>query len=191
LLLPVDKKENKEGAEEIDPKEELLLRILRYKKFKEFSTILREQEEHWGKTLFKGPESIDFVFEDEDLNISPYKLKELYIRIIRNNRAKRNEKSKDDMVKIIQYEKVSLKSKIREIVRALIDKASIKFSEIFFKAGKTKLEVVTGFLAILELAKLRKVELFQKAVFDEIEIKRMDVSEQFISEIPDEEQNIS
>lgn len=191
LLLPVDKKENKDGEEGIDPKEELLLRLLQYKKYKEFSNILREQEDYWGNTLFKGPESIEFVFEEEDLNISPEKLKELYIRLIRHNRLKRNERSKEDMVKIIQYEKVSLKSKIREVVRALIDKVSVKFSDLFLKGGQTKLEVVTGFLAILELAKLRKVELIQREVFADIEIKRKNVSEDFIADLPDEEQNIS
>ena len=71
LLIPVDKKGKKEGEDDLDPKEELLLRILRYKKYKEFSKVLREQEEYFGKTFFKGPESIEFVFEDEDLNISP------------------------------------------------------------------------------------------------------------------------
>jgi segregation and condensation protein A len=173
LLLPV-KKEKEPDEEGLDPKEELLLRVYRYKKFKDFSTVLREREEFGNHIFYKAPEKIEFDFMTELVDMEPEKLKQLYIDMIKRNAKKNQTVMNGDMVKIIQYEKVSLKSKIREVLRALLNKASIKFSELLKGSCKTKLERVTSFLAILELAKGRKVTLFQSANYQDIEIQRVD-----------------
>lgn len=176
LLLPNDKKANLNSDEEhIDPKEELLLKIINYKKFKEFSSVLEEREAYWTNCIYKEPESIEFVYEEEILDIEPFMLKDLFLGLLRRHKLKRNEYCKEDMSKIIQYEKVSLRSKIRDVIKSLINKSTVLFSEIFKRKEQTRLEIVTGFLAILELAKSKKIELFQKSLFSEIEIRRKDV----------------
>jgi segregation and condensation protein A len=76
------------------------------------------------------------------------------------------------MDQIIQREEVSLRSKMKEIIRELIVRSFFKFSEFFSLRIKSKLEVVTGFIAILELAKLKKVRLEQRRHFSEIYIHK-------------------
>ena len=50
-------------------------------------------------------------------------------------------------------------------------KARVAFSEMFNIHKNTKLEVVTGFLAVLELDKCKQVTLKQKKLFGEIKVK--------------------
>ena len=76
------------------------------------------------------------------------------------------------MTQILQREKVSLKSKIREVVRTLLNRTFFKFSDVFSAKTKSKLEIVTGFLAILELAKLKKLIIKQNKNFSEIFVYR-------------------
>ena len=56
MLLP-DRKEKQE--EDIDPREELILKLVEYKKYKEFSAALKIRESEWEKVYYKLPEIID------------------------------------------------------------------------------------------------------------------------------------
>lgn len=169
LLLPEkkDKKEEEEG----DPREQLVLKLIEYKRYKEFSQILKIREKEWEDVYYKLPEVVDFEWEDVILELSPEKLKNTFKTIVERNIRKKNDTSAK-MTHILQKEKVSLKGKIREIVRTLINKAFFRFSELFNLNKKTKLEVITGFMAILELSKTKKVLLEQNRQFDEITVHR-------------------
>lgn len=168
MLLP-EKKEKKE--EEVDPREELVLKLVEYKKYKEFSQGLKLREQQWDKVFYKLPEVIEYPREDEILELCPEQLKSVYISILERNKRKRNNTS-EKMTHILQHEKVSLKSKIREVVRTLINKAMFKFADLFSSKERSRLEVVTGFLAILELSKLKKVKLEQTRQFADILVYR-------------------
>lgn len=65
---------------------------------------------------------------------------------------------------------ISLEEKIKELQAMLSEKVERLFSEIV-KSGKEKTEIIVSFLALLELAKQRLVELHQDKVFGEIRIK--------------------
>lgn len=169
MLLP-EKKEVQ--AEEIDPREELVLKLLEYRKYKEFSQALKQREKEWASLFYKLPEAIQFTRSDEVLELSPDLLKQVYTGLLERNRKKINP-NVSGMNQIIQHEKVSLKSKMREIIRTLVSRASFRFSELFNLGQKTRLDVITGFMAILELAKLKKVHLEQKKQFDDITIHKI------------------
>ena len=53
----------------------------------------------------------------------------------------------------------------------LVDKKKLFFTELF-KAAKSKFEIITIFLALLELIKIKEVVIMQAAPFGEIEIIR-------------------
>lgn len=169
MLLP-DKKEKSE--EEVDPREELILKLVEYKKYKEFATDLRVREKEWEKVVYKLPEIMDFKWDEEILDLNPEELHRVYAELLERNRKKTN-RNVGRMAQIIQHEKVSLRSKIREVVKALMGKTRLTFAEVFSLKKKSKTEVVTGFLAILELSKLKKVQLEQKKQFDDIYIQRI------------------
>lgn len=169
LLLP-SLKQNKE--EEVDPREELILKLVEYKKYKQFAEVLKVKEKEWEKVCYRQPEEIDIKKVDEPIELSYDELKRVYVELIERNERKFN-KNADKMTQILQIEKVSLKSKIREVIRTLMNKVCFKFSDLFSTATKSRLEIVTGFLAILELAKLKKISISQKKQFDEIIVHRV------------------
>lgn len=166
MLLP-DKKEKKE--EELDPREELVRRLIEYKRYKEFTRDLREMEKMWDRTVFRLPEALDIPAREEILEIDPQVLRQQYLAILDRNKKKINIGAKN-ITKLIEHEKVSLRSKMREVVKQLLNKVSFKFSELFSFKTKSKTEVVTGFMAILELAKMRKVKIVQNSQFSDIHV---------------------
>ncbi len=168
MLLP-QKKEAQQ--DETDPREELVMRLLEYRKFKEFSFSLKDREAEWAKLIYKLPEAIQFTRADETIELSIDQLKTVYMALLERNRKKVNP-NVSGMNQIIQHEKVSLRSKMREITSELINRAFFKFSEFFSFGRRSKLDVVTGFMAILELAKLKKVRLEQKKQFSDILVYR-------------------
>jgi len=166
MLLP-DKKEQKE--EELDPREELVRRLIEYKRYKEFTIELKEMEKKWEMSVYRLPEALDIPTREEILEIEPQVLRQQYLAILGRNRKKMNVSAKN-ITKLIEHEKVSLKSKMREIIKQLLTKASFKFSELFSLKSKSKTEVVTGFMAILELAKMKKVTIVQNKQFSDINV---------------------
>jgi segregation and condensation protein A len=168
MLLP-DRKEKNEEA--LDPREELIYRLVEYKKYKKFAEVLKVEEKNWEKVFYKLPEAMEFEFEEEVLELQPLELKRAYKDIIERNRKKINNTS-SKMSQIIQHEKVSLKSKIREIIRTLINRPFFRFSELFSQGARSKTEIVTGFLGILELSKQKRVNLKQSKQFSDIFVHR-------------------
>ena len=167
MLLP-EKKENKE---EIDPREELVNRLIEYGKFKEYTRELKDREKHWEKVIYKAPEVYEIKHAELVFELDPIALRDALANLINRNIKKVN-KGAQNIITILQHEKVSLRSKIREVMRSLIDFTCVSFSNLFSLDKNSKTEVVTGFMAILELTKIKKVWLEQSQTFSEIIIHR-------------------
>ncbi len=168
LLLP---KENEKQEEEMDPREQLILRLVEYRKFKEFAGSLKNREEEWVGVFYKLPEPVQLDEPEEVLlDLCPIKLKESYINVLSEFKEKMNDPSQK-MNKIIEHEKVSLKAKMKDILNMLKIKAKVYFSEVFNLKANSRLEIATGFLGMLELVKLKKAYIEQENAFDEILIK--------------------
>lgn len=172
MLLPAKKEEL---AEETDPREELVMRLLEYRKIKEFSIIIRQRENEWTKVYYKLPEIIPFTRKEETLELVPAELQRIYIELLEKNKRKMNP-NVSGMDRIIQHEKISVRSKMREIIRELLVKGRLKFSELYSWKHKSPTDIITGFMAILELAKLKKIKLEQRKQFDEIYINKAEHS---------------
>lgn len=164
MLLP-DKQEGEEPEE--DPRDELVNRIVQYKKIKEFAEILKLNEIEWGRVFYKFPEVVETrkIYEDVDMTIN--ELVNTYRTILINNEDKINTRTQIKET-TIKHEVVSLKEKMKEIVSKLSKKVSFGFSEMFSLNKNTKKEVVTGFIAVLELIRLKKITVKQKKLFSDI-----------------------
>ncbi len=75
-----------------------------------------------------------------------------------------------DVPQNIILEKIKVEDKIKEIRKILRKNPKILFSNIVKNCSK--IEVVAFFLAILELAKIRKITVFQNKQFSEIHISK-------------------
>lgn len=170
MLLPVHK-EN--PADEVDPREELILKLVEYKKAKEFAGLLREREKEWGRMFYKLPEALPESAYEVVLEVSPGLLKECYQKVMQRYQDRRNDDTKK-MNRILQHEKVSLRVKIKELLGWLKKSVRLCFSKVFNLKKMSRLEVATGFLAALEIAKSGKALIHQETTFGEIYIERRD-----------------
>lgn len=167
MLLPVHREESGDGVE--DPREELIMKLVEYKRFKEFSQVLSERSELWGGAHVKLPEVIPERREETPLDLSPQSLRACYEAVIQRIRD-RTGNVRRKMERILDNEKVSLKSKIHEILHWLSSGAHVSFLKLFNPREKSRLEVATGFLAMLEVVKLGRATVEQERMFGDITI---------------------
>mgnify|MGYP005834561675 CR=1 FL=1 len=174
MLLPKPKKEENSQEEE-DPRQQLVVSLLEYKKYKQFSMQLSDRMELWSKVFYKEPEMIEFAKIEKLINLCPFELRRTYLHIMGRN-AKKANPGASNITEILKTEKVTLKSKINEIISLLARKAVIIFSSVFSLAKRSRTEVVTGFLAVLELAKLKKIRIEQDYITGDIKITKCEES---------------
>lgn len=172
MMLPSET----EKKEEDDPREELVKRLLEYKKFRKIAEILCKRDKENGISYFKerdksiiesvkeaAPPNIDEILNGVDLNMLYSAFEEVLKR--KDSRIDKNRIGFNSVKKAI----FNIGDKMRYISDILIVKKRFKFNEIFRK-DTTKAEVVVTFLAMLELIKVKKILVVQESVFDEIVI---------------------
>jgi segregation and condensation protein A len=128
------------------------------------------------------PEIIKDEVPSQELDLSSYNLKLIYENLI-SRKVKRTNKRTGEISQIIQREKFSIKNKIREIMRNLKTKPALKFSQLYSLKNRTIPEVITGFLAMLELARLKRITLKQKVQFADITILKSKNSSNITEEL--------
>lgn len=165
MLLP--KREENETGEALDPREELVLKLVTYKKYKEFSEVLRDREAAWEKVHYKLPEAIPDVRYEEEMEVSPLILRQCMAEIL-NRSKQRTDDVSQKMKRILDHERVSLKAKIREILVILAKGVRFCFTKVFSPVSKSRIEIATGFLALLEIVKLGRAGVDQPVAFGEI-----------------------
>jgi segregation and condensation protein A len=170
MLLP---EANKAGEEQEDLQDDLVNRLIEYKRYKEFTYDLREREALYSKFFYKAHEIFKLPpAQIINKNFSPEVIPSVYQGIIQRNIRKINPNI-TSMEEIIAGQKVTVRSKIREVLRFLITKVKFKFSELLNDPKITRVEIVTSFMALLELAKVKRIKIRQSTAFGEIEIKKV------------------
>ena len=168
LLLP---HQSHAGLEETDdPREELVLRLLEYRRCKTLAGDLRDRHERYADCQYRLPDSpaslgIPQVTGQDPLNWDLFL--QACRRLSHQNQSRFTDQS-EKMTQILRKERVSLKEKMRDIWRSVVRKTRIFFNELFPADRTSRAERVTGFLALLELLRLNKVRARQDRPFDVI-----------------------
>lgn len=168
-LLPPDP-EGIEQQEEEDPADELVRRLLEYKRFKEAAGHLHEKAED-RKNLFSRIVDEEVMNEIRDDATEVYFEANLFDLITAFNRALA-EKPKKVMYEVVK-EEWTVEAKVHDILHMLVEKPSINLNDVFKKATH-KREIVVTFIAVLELIKQREVKIIQLEMFGNIEVVRND-----------------
>ncbi len=169
LLLPNDKVEDQLMMEEVDPRQELVKRLLEYKKYKKISLYFKEREEKEEKIVYKDPEYFpQFDILQPDIQIEVDLLCKVYKRILRKRNFLENKKKTFHEIEKDVY---TVDDKMKEVSTIVNQLGFVKFS-ILFDQCNSKNELITIFLAILELIKQKKVSVDQKNLFDDFYIFR-------------------
>ncbi|MFQ5951921.1 MAG: segregation and condensation protein A [Candidatus Omnitrophota bacterium] len=166
MLLPPDE-ENVFEEEEEDPREELVRRLLEYKKYKEAAARLQEMYDS-GRKIFvhKGTGDREKIVTDdgsEYFEASLFDLIGAFKKVL-------SEVSKETFHKAVK-DKFTVRDKIHAIYHVLAQQPKAYFTSLF-KDVRNKDEIIVTFLAVLELIKLREIVIVQKDFFGEIEIIR-------------------
>lgn len=170
-LLPILEDEQ-ENVEEMTA-EELLEKIAIYKMYKEKQDELRKMYSDGFGSYEKLPEKLKFGKEFYlPRNVSTNELYQVYSTIQYRNQEKINKKA-EEIEKIAIYERVTIKSKVKIILDQLKSKTKFVFNKYFsFKTNK-KIDIVTAFLGVLELSRLKHVKLNQNELYGDIEIEKI------------------
>lgn len=166
-LLPKTVEDEAELTEE-----ELLRRIIEYKKYKEISKLFRENMEEYSKRFYKLPDDIELPKQKIEKKFTPEDIIERYRDLVERNENKKNENAKN-IEKIAMYETFTVADKVKEIFRELSKRPKFIFGSLFKLSEKPKIEVVTAFSGVLELSRRNKVNTNQEKLFGDIVVSKI------------------
>ncbi|HJV45888.1 MAG TPA: segregation/condensation protein A [Bacillota bacterium] len=154
-----------EGDED-DPRLELVERLLEYKKYKVIAEELRSREAMRCKIFTRPAEDLaaylSQIEENPVANVTLYDMVEALSKAL-----SKGNKEKDRVLSKIHRDEVSVKDRIREIKEMLKMQKSLCFTQLFIDTP-TRAEVVTTFMAILEMMRKSQVVCQQSTLFDDI-----------------------
>lgn len=165
-LLP-NQVENEEELTE----EQLIERIIEYKKYKEITSKLKENYLEFSRRFFKIAEIIELPKQKLEVEYTPDILPQIYQSIVERNNEKVNQNAKN-IEKIAITEKYTVASKVKEMFKELIKKPKFVFNKLYSISKCNKQEVVTAFNGLLELSRRNKVKTTQEELFADITVER-------------------
>ena len=165
-LLPKEVEDEAELTEE-----ELLRRIIEYKKYKEISKTFKERILIFSKRLYKLPDKIELPKQTLEKEFCKEDIVERYKNLIERNENKKNENARN-VETIAVHETYSVSEKVRDIFRELVKRPKFVFNKLFSLKEKPKAEVVTAFSGVLELSRRSKINAEQKEIFGDIVISK-------------------
>lgn len=165
-LLPKQVEDEAEITEE-----ELLRRIIEYKKYKEICKTLRARFEEYSKRICKFPETIELPKQKLEITYTSDDIANSYRKLLQKNKEKKNEYA-SNITKIAVSDEYSVSDKVKEIYKELIRKPTFVFGNRFSLKEKPKAEVVTAFTGVLELSRRSKILTEQEELFGDIVISK-------------------
>ncbi len=166
LLLPVIATDE-ELEEGIDPRAELVEKLLEYERFKNAAGELRGMEEV-RKTIFW---RVTDELAGYDAPIIPLNLQAMDLIHALQHMLEEVGAGTEEVTSI-ERQKVSLRMKMSEILRRVRHSGSegVTFRDLF-TSHPDRTEIVMTFLALLELLRMRKISVKQKRALDDIRIR--------------------
>jgi len=156
-LLPEQKVEGQEDQGP-DPAADLIAKIAEYQKYKEASQFLNQRFDVYKDVYYRG--SPVFADSEKVLNLELFELL---------NAVKRAFDKLEDKGGVIVREEFPIEKKMDKILSLLGTREWILLDDVF--VGETKrLGVITCFMAMLELMKLRRIIARQDENFSEIRV---------------------
>ena len=161
LLLPKEKLDV-DNEEEVDPKEELIKKLLEYDAYKKITEVLGEKQKNRSNIYTKLPENISNYSEEVDLKNSMdidslvYAFK---LFLDRKNKSK-------PLITKLTVKEIIVSKRCSDIRNVFKTKKKFSFFELFDINQKDY--IVATFLAILEMCKNNELNILQEDNFGDI-----------------------
>ena len=152
MLLPAGEEEPDE-EEGVDPRQELVRRLLEYQRYKEAAVVL-EQRDLLARDVF-----IRSSAPSEE--VPPRGFRELSVIELLTALKQVLDRLPKDAVHEVTLDKITVREKMTLLLETLRVRRSAYFESLFAEV-KSRLEVVVTFLAMLELVKVRAIRIFQE-----------------------------
>ena len=165
-LLPSEVEDEKELTEE-----ELLQRIIEYKKYKEISKKMKELYLIYSKRCYRSQQEIELPKQKLEKEYTKDIISETYSLVLEKNALRLNKNAKN-IERIAITDTYTVASKVKEMFRELIKRPKFIFNKLYKVSEKNKQEVVTAFSGLLELSRRSKVITTQEELFGDIVVQR-------------------
>lgn len=165
-LLPKVEEDEEEITED-----ELIRRIIEYKKYKEITKKLRENFENYSKRFYRISEEIKLPKQKIEVEYNAEIIPDLYKKLLQRNTDKINENA-SNIEKIAITEAYPVINTVKEMYRALIKFKKFTFNKLFSVKKQSKVEVVTAFSGLLEMSRRNKITTEQNELFGNIEVEK-------------------
>ena len=166
-LLPTVSEEQEEELTQ----EQLIQRIIEYKKYKEITQKLKDNYEIFSKRYFKIAEIIELPKQKIEKDYSKELIPEIYSEVVERNNNRKNQNAVN-IEKIAITETYTVSSKVKEMFRELIKKPKFIFNKLYASSKCNKVEIVTAFTGLLELSRRSKVITNQEELFGDIVVEK-------------------
>ncbi|MBS4539962.1 segregation/condensation protein A [Clostridium sp. D2Q-11] len=171
MLLPNTEVEGEQiEMEEADPREELIRRLIEYKRYKNAAEDLKSRQDIHGKVFYKPKEEININDEDDSTNLDGLELSHL-IKAFDNLIHKKFKEKNNKKFHEIKREEISIDEAMNLIRNKLISNKEVGFEELF-ENRLTRSSIVTIFIGILELIKMKEVNIYQDNNFSNIKLSK-------------------
>ena len=159
-----------EDEDEPDPREELIKRLLEYKRFKEVSESFKNLEDKQSKIYFREYFKFDEIeAKREDINL----LKEISMFDLLKAFKKVLDDLKEDTVLTVQKIPVSIEEQINYIKYFFGTRKQYRFLELI-SDYQEKITVIVTFIAILEMVKGSQIRVYTEGNFNDMIIYKME-----------------
>lgn len=165
LLVPIEPTEAEGDEEYVDPREELVRRLLEFQRYKEAAGVLHQQAQiraaQWTR-----PDTVLPSFDDageEMLEAGLYDLISAFKELLDRRKAL--------IAHEVEAEGPPVEQRMDELLAMIREGESLEFLELF-AALQTKAEMIVTFLALLELIRLKRVRVYQRGMFGPIRVFR-------------------
>ena len=162
MLLPRDPNAVTEGDELEDPRQELVDRLLEYERYKSAAQMLYEKTTLEQAVFPRG--KIESDDENAEVSATVFDLLTVFQKIV----ARRAEEIKLE----IHREEISLADMIKDLKRRILEAGEVSLLA-FFEEMHTKRELVTAFIAALEIVRTETVKLVQKTTFGDVILRKV------------------
>lgn len=179
MLLPA---EVDEEGEEVDPRAELVEKLLEYKMYRYMSYELRDREQDASYNMYREesiPEEVKAYREPVDLDKLLDGVTLSGLRSVFRDLMKRREDRIDPIRSSfgqIEQDEVDLNETMDFVEQYILDRKACTFRSLL-TLRRGKMYMVVTFLTILELMKMGKIQVRQDGIFEEIYITALDPSQ--------------
>ena len=176
MMLP-GSRSGVDGDTEPDPREDLVVSLMRYKRCKLFAEELKVRREKYSGCRTRLP----MTAKELGINQVPVKQEfspEAFDKAADDVCARNEVRFADISAKIthiLRKDKLSVRQKMKNLIKTITGRGKMFFSELFAgrkKDEEYKIDKIVSFLAILELVRNDSITAEQKRLFDDIMIEK-------------------